>query len=86
MANRTPVVFIHGLWLHASSWGPWIELFRETGYEPMAPGRPGDPETVQEARGTEPSLASERMLSVRRLPGSVPPGRTPHRWEPVSWS
>jgi pimeloyl-ACP methyl ester carboxylesterase len=23
----TPVVFIHGLWLHATSWQPWIELF-----------------------------------------------------------
>ncbi len=23
---RTPVIFIHGLWLHASSWGPWVEL------------------------------------------------------------
>ena len=22
-----PVVFIHGLWLHATSWAPWIELF-----------------------------------------------------------
>ena len=34
----TPVVFIHGLWLHATSWGPWLDLFREAGYEPTAPG------------------------------------------------
>ena len=27
--TRTPVVFIHGLWLHATSWAPWVELFRE---------------------------------------------------------
>jgi hypothetical protein len=20
---RTPVVFVHGLWLHADSWGAW---------------------------------------------------------------
>ncbi len=39
----TPVVFIHGLWLHATSWAPWAELFREAGYEPIAPGWPGDP-------------------------------------------
>ena len=45
-----PVVFIHGLWLHASSWNPWIELFREAGYNPIAPGWPGEPDTVAEAR------------------------------------
>ena len=26
-STRTPVVFIHGLWLHASSWQPWCDLF-----------------------------------------------------------
>ena len=28
----TPVVFVHGLWLHADSWGNWVDLFREAGY------------------------------------------------------
>ncbi len=45
-----PVVFIHGLWLHATSWGPWQELFRENGYDPVAPGWPNEPATVGEAR------------------------------------
>ena len=40
--TTTPVVFIHGLWLHADSWSPWADLFREHGYEPVAPGWPGD--------------------------------------------
>ena len=40
--TRTPVVFIHGLWLHATSWEPWVELFTEAGYAPVAPGWPGD--------------------------------------------
>ena len=31
-----PVVFVHGLWLHASSWGNWAELFAENGYEPTS--------------------------------------------------
>lgn len=47
---RTPVVFIHGLWLHASSWQPWLDLFRESGYDPIAPGWPKEPATVAEAR------------------------------------
>lgn len=24
---RTPVVFIHGLWLHATSWQPCVDMF-----------------------------------------------------------
>ncbi|MER5520320.1 hypothetical protein [Streptomyces sp. NPDC002763] len=32
------MVFIHGLWLHSTSWQPWIELFRDEGYDPSAPG------------------------------------------------
>ena len=27
----TPVVFVHGLWLHASSWEPWLDRFRQAG-------------------------------------------------------
>jgi non-heme chloroperoxidase len=46
----TPVVFVHGLWLHGTSWGPWEEFFREAGYEPVAPGWPGDSATVEETR------------------------------------
>lgn len=46
----TPVVFVHGLWLHAASWGPWVELLREAGYAPVAPGWPGDSSTVEETR------------------------------------
>lgn len=26
---KTPVVFIHGLWLQAASWQPWVSLFEE---------------------------------------------------------
>ncbi|MEV6101213.1 alpha/beta fold hydrolase [Nocardia sp. NPDC051981] len=46
----TPVVFIHGLWLHATSWGPWVDHFRAAGYAPIAPGWPGEPDTVVSAR------------------------------------
>jgi len=44
------VVFVHGLWLHADAWGAWIDLFRERGYEPIAPGWPGDGPTVEDTR------------------------------------
>jgi non-heme chloroperoxidase len=49
-ADRTPVVFIHGLWLLPSSWDRWATLFDEAGYAPLTPGWPDDPETVEEAK------------------------------------
>ena len=54
----TPVVFVHGLWLHASSWQPWVELFRGHGYEPVAPGWPNEPATVAEARANPELVAN----------------------------
>ena len=63
---RTPVVFIHGLWLHASSWAPWLELFRQAGYEPVAPGWPGIPDTVKEARANPASIADHGIEDVTR--------------------
>src|SRR5204863_2685437 len=30
------VVFVHGLWLHADSWTPWVERFGAAGYSPNA--------------------------------------------------
>jgi non-heme chloroperoxidase len=44
------VVFVHGLWLHADSWTPWVERFRAAGYSPSAPGWPGEAPSVAEAR------------------------------------
>ncbi|GAB3605335.1 alpha/beta fold hydrolase [Conyzicola nivalis] len=46
----TSVVFIHGLWVHASAWQPWRDLFAEAGYTTEAPGWPGDSETVSATR------------------------------------
>ena len=45
-----PVVFVHGLWLHADSWGPWVDLFSQRGYAASAPGWPGDAASVEETR------------------------------------
>lgn len=53
----TPVVFVHGLWLHHTSWDPWVQLFRDAGYAPLAPPWPGEPETVEEARANPENMA-----------------------------
>jgi pimeloyl-ACP methyl ester carboxylesterase len=62
--ERTPAVFIHGLWLHATSWAPWVELFRNAGYEPIAPGWPGEPGTVESARANPDALADHGIDEV----------------------
>jgi pimeloyl-ACP methyl ester carboxylesterase len=64
MTTPTPVIFIHGLWLHATSWNPWVELFREAGYEPLAPGWPGDSDTVEESRANPDSIADHGIDDV----------------------
>jgi pimeloyl-ACP methyl ester carboxylesterase len=60
----TPVVFIHGLWLHATSWQNWIDLFAEAGYQATAPEWPGEPATVEEARANPDAVAGYGITSV----------------------
>jgi pimeloyl-ACP methyl ester carboxylesterase len=60
----TPVLFIHGLWIHASAWQPWIEHFDAAGYDASAPGWPGDPDTVEAARANPDALANKGIDDV----------------------
>jgi pimeloyl-ACP methyl ester carboxylesterase len=62
--DKSSVVFIHGLWLHADSWGPWTELFRDAGYDPSAPGWPGTPDSVDAARKSPESVAGKGINDV----------------------
>lgn len=63
-APKIPVLFIHGLWLHHSSWQPWTELFRARGYDPVAPGWPQEPDTVEEARAHPERVANQSLKTV----------------------
>jgi pimeloyl-ACP methyl ester carboxylesterase len=60
-SQKTPVVFIHGLWLLPSSWDHWAELFEEAGYAAVTPSWPDDPETVEEARA-DPDVFADKTL------------------------
>ena len=60
----SPVVFIHGLWLHASSWQPWVDRFSAAGYAPVAPGWPGDGETVGDTRSNADRVAGHGIDDV----------------------
>ena len=57
-----PIVFVHGLWLLASSWDNWRSFFEEQGFTTIAPGWPDDPETVEEAKA-DPEVFAHKHLS-----------------------
>ena len=59
-----PVVFVHGLYLLASSWDHWRALFEEEGYTTLAPGWPDDPETVAQAQDNPEVFADKRIKQV----------------------
>lgn len=61
---RTPVVFIPGLWLHSLSWTPWMDLFRQAGYDPIAPEWPGIGATVDQARAHPEAMAGTGVAEV----------------------
>jgi non-heme chloroperoxidase len=63
-SRKTPVVFIHGLWLLPSSWDRWAALFTEADYAPLTPGWPDDPQTVEEARAHPEVFANKSIGEV----------------------
>jgi non-heme chloroperoxidase len=63
-SGRTPVVFIHGLWLLPSSWDTWVGFFEENGYAGVTPSWPDDPETVAEARANPDVFAKKTLEQV----------------------
>jgi pimeloyl-ACP methyl ester carboxylesterase len=63
-SGRTPVVFVHGLWLLPSSWDRWRTVFEDAGYSTVAPGWPDDPETVAEANAHPEVLAKKSIRDV----------------------
>jgi hypothetical protein len=61
---KTPVVFVHGLWLLQSSWDRWATLFEEAGYAVVKAGWPDDPESVEEAKAHPEVFAGKTVSSA----------------------
>ena len=70
-SGRTPVVFIHGLWLLPSSWDGWKDLFDVAGFAPIAPQWPDDPESVAEANAHPKVFAHKTVGEVADHTGEV---------------
>ena len=63
MAKKT-IVFVHGLWIHSSSWLPWMEFFNQQGYTTINPGWPGDSATVAECRANANAIANRGVSEI----------------------
>jgi non-heme chloroperoxidase len=57
-------VFIHGLWLLASSWDRWAGMFEAAGYAAVQPAWPDDPDTVAQARAHPEVFAGKKVGQV----------------------
>ena len=62
--TKAPVVFVHGLWLHSSSWQPWVDKFAAAGYSASTSDWPGDGATVEASRGNPKAIAGHGVNDV----------------------
>lgn len=63
-SGRRAVVFIHGLWLLASSWDAWRDVFEQAGLPAVRASWPGDPDTVAGAREHPEAFAGQRVRAA----------------------
>jgi pimeloyl-ACP methyl ester carboxylesterase len=63
-SGRTPVVFVHGLWLLPSSWDRWRAFYEDAGFATLAPGWPDDPDTVEQAKAHPEVFAGKSIKEV----------------------
>jgi pimeloyl-ACP methyl ester carboxylesterase len=75
-SGKTPVVFIHGLWLLPSSWDNWAQLFDEAGYSAVTPVWPDDPDTVEQARANPDVFAKKTLGQIADHTAEVVGGLT----------
>jgi non-heme chloroperoxidase len=63
-SGKTPVVFVHGLWLLPMSWDRWRTVFEAAGFSTISPGWPDDPNTVAEANAHPDVLAHKTVGQI----------------------
>jgi non-heme chloroperoxidase len=70
-SGKTPVVFVHGLWLLDSSWDRWAAFFEAAGYAAVTPGWPGDPASVADAHEHPEVFAGKGVGDVAAYQQSI---------------
>jgi alpha-beta hydrolase superfamily lysophospholipase len=64
--GRGLIVFVHGLWMHAESWQPWVELFERNGYDCVKVTWPGEGPTVADCRANPQLCVGSDAYQVAR--------------------
>jgi alpha-beta hydrolase superfamily lysophospholipase len=62
--NKTPVMFVHGMWLHSTSWQLWVDRFAAAGYDPVAPEWPGVADTIAATRANPDAQAGNGLDEI----------------------
>jgi alpha-beta hydrolase superfamily lysophospholipase len=62
--DQKTIVFVHGLWLHATSWQAWVDHFAQAGYKAVALNWPGDSTTIGEARQHPETVANKGLDEI----------------------
>ena len=70
-SGKTPVVFVHGLWLLDSSWDRWASFFEDHGYVAVTPGWPDDPTSVEAAHEHPEVFAGKSIGDVAAYQQSI---------------
>src|SRR5258708_4749783 len=63
-SSKPPIVFVHGLWLHAESWNNWLEFFRANGYQATAASWPGDGPTTAATRQNRAAVGGYGVIEI----------------------
>ncbi|NUP46676.1 MAG: alpha/beta hydrolase [Catenulispora sp.] len=63
--TRTPVVLIHGAWLHLSCWDAWAARFTAHGYAVSVPAWPGEPDKAATARQNPEPMRDTGLNQLR---------------------
>lgn len=70
MSDHPPIIFVHGMFMNASSWSEWETYFAERGHATYAPDWPYRDGTPQQLRSAPPeglpTLGLEDVLAVYR--------------------
>ena len=61
---KTPVMFVHGMWLHSTSWQPRADRFEAAGYDPVMPEWPGVADTVAGTRENPDAQAGNGLNEI----------------------
>ena len=62
--TKTPVMFVHGMWLHPTSWHPWADRFEAAGYDPVIAAWPGVADTVAATRANPDAQAGNGLDEI----------------------